>query len=328
MMNEIVSIYKPYSDAFHNLACEEYFLKEQEKDVMMIWSSEPSVVVGKHQNTYAEINYPYVKKNSIPVVRRLSGGGTVYHDKGNVNFCFIQKGEHANLVDFKKFTKPVIDFLTDLGVEAKFEGKNDLRVNGLKISGNAEHVFKNKVLHHGTLLFNSNLEKLGEAIRPGKGKITDKAVQSVRSQVTNIRSYLSQEMDYEDFTRRLFDFLALRLNAEEKSLTEEEKRRIDLFVREKYESWDWNYAYGPAFVFEKEGVFGAIEYSVKLEIKSGVIGYAECNFNVSEIDNKWLNYKLTGVKYNDEEIVNVLKQIRALGELGADYLKMCWSMFF
>jgi len=171
---------RPHTDPWFNIAAEEYFLKNFQEDIFMLWQNEASIIVGKHQNTLAEINYPYVKENGIPVIRRISGGGTVFHDLGNLNFTFIQNGEKGKLVDFRKFTDPILAVLNKMGVPAVFEGKNDLRVDGLKISGNAEHVFKNRVLHHGTLLFSSVLNDLGKALKVKTDRFTDKAVKSIR----------------------------------------------------------------------------------------------------------------------------------------------------
>lgn len=149
-------INQPNSDPYFNLAAEEYFLKNFQEDFFMLWRSWPSVVVGKHQNALAEINHEFVRLHQIPVARRLSGGGTVFHDPGNVNFTFIRNVANISEVNFKIFTIPVIEALKKLGVEAYTTGRNDLLIDGKKISGNAEHVHRNRVLHHGTLLFDSH----------------------------------------------------------------------------------------------------------------------------------------------------------------------------
>ena len=183
-------INRPQTDPYFNIAAEEYLLKQMDEDCFMVWQNEPSIIVGKHQNTLAEINYSFAKENNIPVVRRITGGGTVFHDLGNLNFTFISSGEKGKLVNFKKFTQPIIEVLNQMGIPARFEGKNDLRVNGLKISGNAEHVYKNKVLHHGTLLFSTDLNFLKKAIKSVPERFQDKAVQSVRSKVANITDFI------------------------------------------------------------------------------------------------------------------------------------------
>jgi len=194
-------------DPFFNIASEEYIFRNFSEDCFMLWRSEPSVIVGKHQNTLAEINWGFIKKNDIKVVRRLSGGGTVYHDPGNLNFTFLKHGRKEKLMDFEMFTDPVIKALAKMSVIAKFEGKNDLRVNGLKISGNSEHIFRNKVLHHGTLLFDSNLDNLENAIKNEKDHYSDKAVKSIRSQVTNISSHLNNNLSISEFKELMQSFM-------------------------------------------------------------------------------------------------------------------------
>jgi len=178
------------TDPYFNLAAEEYALKNFKADCFMLWRNEPSIIVGKHQNTLAEINLDYVKKRNIKVGRRLSGGGAVFHDLGNLNFTFISTGAQENrLVDFRRFTMPILEVLQNLGIEAVFEGRNDLTIHGRKFSGNAEHVWKNRILHHGTLLFSSVLTDLSEALKVDPLKFRDKAVKSIRSRVTNISKH-------------------------------------------------------------------------------------------------------------------------------------------
>src|SRR4030042_3173441 len=158
-------IYSRNNDPYYNLATEEYFLRQGEDDIFMLSRSNPSVIVGKHQNTLAEINYKFAIKNNIQVARRLTGGGTVYQDMGNVNFSFIRQGEPGKLVNFGNFIAPIVSFLQAIGIEAYQGIKNEIMAYGRKISGNAEHVYKNRVLHHGTLLFNTNLNSLSESLK-------------------------------------------------------------------------------------------------------------------------------------------------------------------
>jgi len=153
------------SEPYLYLATEEYLLKNTGEEFCILAVNSPSVIIGKHQSPHREVNTEYVEKHNIPLIRRISGGGTVFHDEGNLNFSFIRNCEPGHQVDFRLHTKPVIDFLSSLGIDAKFEGKNDLKVNGLKISGNAEHVHRNRVLHHGTLLFSSDMEMLRSSLR-------------------------------------------------------------------------------------------------------------------------------------------------------------------
>jgi len=180
-----------HTDPYFNLAVEEYLLRNFGEDCFMLWRNKASIIVGKHQNALAEINYDYVKENNIDVIRRLSGGGTVFHDLGNLNFTFIQNvNKNENIVDFKRYIEPIVKVLQQQGVNAKHEGRNDIMIGGRKVSGNAEHVFKKRVLHHGTLLFSSEISNLSKALKVNPLLYQDKGVKSVKSRVANINQFL------------------------------------------------------------------------------------------------------------------------------------------
>jgi len=187
------------TDPFFNLAAEEYVLKSFSEEVFMLWTSDASVVVGKHQVAAAEANLPYTWKASIPVIRRISGGGTVYHDPGNLNFSIVAGGEKEKLVDYARYTRGVIRGLAGLSVDAALQGKSSLFTGGLKFSGNAAHVYKNRVLHHGTLLFNTDLQQLRKCIRPDHRHYHDRSVRSVDSRITNLIDHLPKGMDMTAF---------------------------------------------------------------------------------------------------------------------------------
>lgn len=174
-----------------NLALEEYVFEHLDEygEIFMLWQNEPSIIVGKHQNTIEEINTKYVKENNINVVRRLSGGGAVYHDLGNLNYTIISKDEGSKGFDFKTFSQPVIDVLADLGIRAEFTGRNDIVIGDQKFCGNAQYMKKGKVLHHGAILFDTELDVLGKSLKVSKDKIASKGVKSVRSRVTNIKDH-------------------------------------------------------------------------------------------------------------------------------------------
>jgi len=259
------------TDPYFNLAMEEYLLKETGGEYFLTYINEPSVIVGKHQNAYAEINLDFVRRNRIKVARRLTGGGTVFHDPGNLNFAFIVSGREGHLVDFKKHTRPVIGFLDSLSVNAEFAGKNDLLMNGLKISGNAEHVFRNRVLHHGTLLFNSQLAELSEALKVNPMKYRDKAVRSVRSRVSNIAGSLEKEMTIEQLRNLLTAFIRKETGGEDYHLTDEEMERIKALRDEKFSTWEWNFGYAPKYTFYKTFSRDRKEVSITLEVVKGVI---------------------------------------------------------
>ncbi|MDQ1332249.1 MAG: lipoate---protein ligase, partial [Bacteroidota bacterium] len=178
------------TDPFFNLALEEYLLKNRKEDFFIVYVNAPSVIIGKHQVAHREADTKFVNENNIPVLRRISGGGAVFHDAGNLNFSFISQSTEGKQIDFRKYTLPVIKFLSVLGVEARFEGRNDLKVNGLKVSGNSEHVFRNRVLHHGTLLYDAQLDMLKGSLRKDTSKYLTRAVSSNPSPVMNLKELI------------------------------------------------------------------------------------------------------------------------------------------
>jgi len=254
------------TDPYFNLAAEEYFLKNFQEDFFMLWRSQPSVVVGKHQNALAEINHEFVRENQIPVARRLSGGGTVFHDPGNVNFTFIRSVANISEVNFKVFTVPVVEALKKLGVDAYTTGRNDLVIDGKKISGNAEHVHRNRVLHHGTLLFDSRLEALKGALKVDLSKFEDKAVQSNRSEVTNIAHYLPNPISVEEFTDLIFAEISQNYQEFQfYKLTAEDIKAIQKLSIEKYQTWDWIFGYSPRYRFNNKNENDEIHISLLVE---------------------------------------------------------------
>ena len=230
----MLSIISNTKDIYFHLAVEEFLLKNRAEEFFMLWQSEPCVVVGKHQNALAEVHHRYLRAHHIPVARRLTGGGTVYHGPGNMNFTFIRNGEQGKLVDFKKFVRPVVKFLQLKGLPATIGTRNDLLIEGLKISGNAEHVFKQRVLHHGTLLFNADLEVLNTSIRVRPGRFRDKAVQSNRSEVTNIAAWLIRPQTIDEFSDELYQFLVNEFSGSPYQFTRSELKEIELLKATKY----------------------------------------------------------------------------------------------
>jgi len=289
------------TDPYFNLATEEYVLKNFDEDSFMLWRNEPSIIVGKHQNTLAEINLDYVNANKIKVVRRLSGGGAVFHDLGNINFTFIRKADHDMAIDFRKFTEPILEVMRKLGIEARFEGRNDLTINGLKFSGNAEHVFRDRVLHHGTLLFSSVMADLSGALNVDPSKFSDKAVKSVKSRVTNISSHLKEPMETGQFMELLNAHMLEKYpDAVTIELSDEDHRKISELVRTKYGSWEWNFGHSPDYNYRKKiktAAGGHIELTMLVEngLISDVAIYGDY-FN--RADTTEIEEKLKGISHS------------------------------
>lgn len=255
-----------------NLACEEYFLTETEEDVFLLWRNRPSVIVGRNQNTLSEIDPAFVKNRGIPVVRRLTGGGAVFHDLGNVNFTFIE-GSDGKL-DWARFLHPVVEALRAMGLDAAASGRNDIEIGGKKVSGNAQTTRRGRVLHHGTLLYAADLGALSGALRAQPDKYAGRAVASVSARVGNIADFLEEAPDVEAFLAYLRGFLRERLRAEPRPVTGGERAGIDRLAREKYAADDWNYGGRGRYNFQGRcrTPYGGVE--VLLDVRGGVIAGA------------------------------------------------------
>lgn len=295
-------------DPYINIASEEHLLRNFSEDIFMLYINEPSIIIGKHQNAFAEINHRFVEENHIKVIRRLSGGGTVFHDSGNLNFCFIRNGNDGNLIDFKRFTQPILDVLHQMGVPAERSGRNDLIIKGLKFSGNAEHVYKKRTLHHGTLLFSSQLNNLRAAIKVNSGLYEDKAVKSVRSSVTNIAEHLPTQISLEEFTFLIEKHVTGKENdAQSYTFSNEDIANIQHLVNNKYSTWEWNYGYSPRFTYKNQGTIGNNHAETALEIDNGIIQHSEIKIN-DKVDDT-LSQVIQGIQYKMNTINEKLKEV-------------------
>lgn len=297
-------------EPYFNMACEEYFFKNFKDDIFMLWRNNNAIVVGKHQNTLAEINLEYVKEKGIKVVRRLSGGGAVFHDLGNLNFTFIMNGENEKVVDFKKYTQPIIDILRKIGVDAKLEGRNDLTIDGKKFSGNAVHVIKNRLIQHGTLLFESIVDDLTQSLKVNPLKFKDKAVKSVRSRVTNINEHLNEPISLDKFTDMIMDhIMEIYPESEIYEITDNDKQAIQKLADEKYSTWEWNFGYQAKYNFEKLIKTKGGHIEVHLDVQDGNIENAKIFgdfFNTKDV--KEIEEALIGVRHEESKIIEVLEK--------------------
>lgn len=296
-----------------NLALEQYVFDSlnQFDEIFLLWINEPSIIVGKNQNTIQEINLDYVKENNINVVRRLSGGGAVYHDYGNLNYTIISKSKETSAFNFEAFSQPVIEVLAKLGVKAEFSGRNDITIDGQKFCGNAQYMKKGKVLHHGAMLFDTDLEVLGKALKVSKDKIESKGVKSVRSRVTNIKDHLKEDITVEDFKQLLLEHMFKEnKEIEEYKLTEEDYANINKLMEERYSTWEWNFGSSPDFNIEKSRRFPSGKVEIKIDVQEGIIrgikfyGDFFGGGEISDVEDKFI-----GIKYKEDEISKVLDNI-------------------
>lgn len=296
------------NDPEYNLAFEEYCFKylPVDEDYVILWINGPAIIVGKNQNTLEEVNVDYVKEHNIQVVRRITGGGAVYHDLGNLNFSIIKNTGENKKIDFKRYNIPILNALERLNLKGELSGRNDMTIEGKKFSGIAQSIWRNRALNHGTLLFDTELDVLSSALNVKQDKIISKGIKSVRSRVTNIKPYLAKDITMESFRELLLQYI-FEFEGEvpvKYELDETEKEAIDKLYDEKYSQWDWNYGYSPQFNYKnyKKFPFGGIE--VRLHIKNGVIDICKFygDFFGSENVEK-LETTLVGKTYNEESIM-------------------------
>ncbi|MFE8700271.1 lipoate--protein ligase [Cytobacillus sp. FJAT-54145] len=297
-----------------NLAIEEYALKNLDinETYLLFYINEPSIIIGKNQNTIEEINTDYVEGNGIHVVRRLSGGGAVYHDLGNLNFSFITKDDGESFHNFAKFTEPVISALEKLGVNAELSGRNDILAEGRKISGNAQFSTRGRMFSHGTLLFDSEIESVVSALKVKKDKIESKGIKSIRSRVANISEFLSEKLTIEQFRSLLLkSIFGDEESITEYKLTDKDWENIHALSKERYQNWDWNYGKSPKFNLQHSHRFPVGQIDVRLEVNKGVIDNCKIYgdfFGVGDISE--IEQRLVGIRYEKAEIEAALDSVQ------------------
>ncbi|MFZ5974010.1 MAG: lipoate--protein ligase [Bacillota bacterium] len=300
-------------DPFFNFALEYYIMHELalEDDVFMFWRTEPTLMIGRNQNTAEEINSAYVKEKNIHVVRRISGGGTIYTDPDGWQFSFIIRGKPRSEIDFKLFAKPVLDALNDMGVPAYFSNRNDLLIDGKKFSGNAQCSTSRCMLHHGSLLFNTDLEELVRSLTVADDKIISKGIKSVRQRVTNILEHMEKKIDTLEFKEIMLGYLLKNVDGTYE-LTPDDIKRVNEIADGKFRQWEWNYGESPKFEITKSNRFAGGKVEVNLNVDEGRI--QDCKiygdfFTYRDIDD--ICKALIGCAYREEDIRNALEKIHA-----------------
>lgn len=284
-----------------NLAVEEYILKHlnvEHEDYFLFYINGPSIIIGKNQNTSEEVNLKYIEENGIDVVRRLSGGGAVYHDEGNLNFSFITKDDGNSFNNYKKFTQPIVDALKKLGVEAELTGRNDIQVGERKISGNAQFTTRGRMFSHGTLMFNSNIEEVVNSLNVSEEKMRSKGIKSVRSRVANITEFLNDEMTMDEFVEALLASIYEGEEPERYVMRDEDWEIVQDISNARYANWDWNFGKSPKFDVETKRRFPIGTIDVRLNVNKGTITEAKIYgdfFGVGEIQD--VEQALVGTRF-------------------------------
>ncbi len=304
---------KGITDPRINLAIEEYALKNLDinETFLLFYINESSIIIGKNQNTIEEINTEYVESKGIHVVRRLSGGGAVYHDLGNLSYSFITKDDGDSFHNFRKFTEPVVQALKSMGVNAELSGRNDLLAEGRKISGNAQFSTRGRMFTHGTLLFDSEMDHIVSALKVKKDKIESKGIKSVRSRVANITEFLPKKISIEEFRRLLLSYLFDgEENVQEYVLTEEDWEKIHQLSKERYQNWDWNYGKSPKFNLQHSHRFPVGQIDVRFDVVKGIVKNCKIYgdfFGVGDVED--IEKRLIGVRYDRSELEKALEDI-------------------
>ncbi|MGL6106560.1 lipoate--protein ligase [Romboutsia sp.] len=305
-------IKSPSCNPYFNLALEEYVFEKMPKDedYFMLWQNDNTIVVGKYQNTIEEVNVNFVKTHDINVVRRLSGGGAVYHDLGNLNFTFITDKKNIKDFDFKFFTLPIVNTLKQLGINVEFNSRNDLAIDNKKFSGNSQYIKEGRVLHHGTLLFNSKLDIVQQALKVKAHKYESKSVKSVRSRVENISTFLEEKITMEEFCDLLLKQIFEGGEIREYKLTEKEMDCIKKNSVDKYSTWEWNYGFSPKYNVKKERRLDCGTMTIYIDVEEGMIKQLSIygdffgSNDLLELENKFI-----GTKINSEELHLRLKEV-------------------
>ena len=299
--------------ASYSFAVEEYIMKNAsfKDEYFMFWRTNPCLMIGRFQNTIEEINQKFAEEKDIEITRRNSGGGTVYTDMECWQFSFITFKKEGKSKNFQTFTQPIIDAIKTLGADAEFNSRNDLNINGKKFSGNAQYTNGNRFLHHGTLLFNTNLDNLVLSLKISDDKIRSKGIKSIRERVSNLKQHLSnKDLDSLKFQEEMIALI--RGSMETQYLNDDDIKAIEEIERKKFRTWEWNYGVSPKFNIKKSNRFSGGKLEVNIMVKNGIINdckiYGDffCTGDITQIQNV-----VIGCKYEKESISKALNKTQS-----------------
>lgn len=312
------------TNPYFNIASEEYLLKNTDGYYVYLWRNDKSVIVGNNQNTLLEVNLKKAQEKKVKTVRRLTGGGTVFHDLNNICYTVIAPYE-KDKSNFSTFAEPLVNFLKGLGLNATFSGRNDVLIGEKKVSGNAQVVYKNRLLHHGTVLFDTDLSVLNEVLIPNALKTQSKGVKSVKARVTNIKDHLKSKITIDEFFDKLCKFFGENLPTYQ--FTNEDLDKINILVENKYSTYEWNIGYSPKgnTRFDARLSFGTL--TLTFDLIDGFINNAEIFGDFfTKGDIKTITDKLNGKTFTKEDFENALQGIEDI-ILGANLNEILNAIF-
>ncbi|MGI6093894.1 MAG: lipoate--protein ligase [Lachnospiraceae bacterium] len=318
------------TDPYYNLAFEEYVLTRcRDDDYIILWQNENTIVMGLHQNPYEEINLEKAEEKQVNIVRRITGGGCVYHDLGNLNYSYITQWDEEQGADIGKLVMPVVEAFQKLGLHIEVQGRNDLLLDGKKISGSAQALIKNRLLQHGTLLIHSDLEFLSEVLRVSKDKFQSKSTKSVRSRVTNIQNYVGEPLKIEKVKELLRNSWNQHGPLEFVRLDETALAEIEKLAEQKYRSREWNYSRSPKFAYKNRKRFPGGTVEVHLDVADGRIRQCVINGDFLSLQSVApVEDKLKDVIYEKEEVAKVLQKLELQKYFGSIRLEELIACFF